>query len=64
MLVGRRKDREIAGMWLGMFLGPIGFVITLFLKDETMRACNRCGSSVKKSATKCKYCHSELVDIS
>lgn len=34
LLVGRYKKRPRTGFWLGLLLGPIGWIITLLLADE------------------------------
>ena len=59
-LCGRQRGREDAGSALGLFLGPLGWAITLYLSD-TRPQCPHCASPVlSPAATVCACCTRDL----
>lgn len=72
VMIGSSKGRSGAGFALGFLLGPLGVIITLFLKPDTakveeealgsggMRKCPFCAELVKTEALVCKHCQRNL----
>jgi len=56
--IGSLKFRGSAGFWLGLFLGPLGWIIAAV--QEYPRRCPFCQRGVPDSATVCKGCGREL----
>lgn len=59
MFIGRTRGRGASGFWLGLFLGPIGWIITLLLPREGRR-CPFCREVVADDATACPHCQREI----
>lgn len=54
-LIGYRAGRAADGAILGILLGPVGWLITLFLKDLRFK-CPFCAEIVQPMAKKCPHC--------
>jgi len=57
-LIGNRRERGWLGGFLGLFLGPIGWIIALFL-DYPYR-CPFCQGGVPKGSQVCQKCGREF----
>lgn len=53
-IIGGWKGRRRLGMALGFFLGPIGWMVLLFLSP--VQKCPRCRASIPTDAVVCMYC--------
>jgi hypothetical protein len=59
--IGDSRGRREQGMLLSIFLGPVGWIVLLFLPD-TRRRCPHCASVVPvASATVCSRCTRDLI---
>ena len=45
--------------FIGILLGPLGWIITLLLPEEGARCCE-CGGVIASGVKKCKHCGSDL----
>jgi hypothetical protein len=64
-LIGKWKGRGTAGLWLGLLLGVIGWVIVAVLPDSERvtgpaRRCPFCAEVVLPAAVVCKHCHRDI----
>lgn len=60
MLIGRDKGQANLGMLLGLFLGPLGWLITGFLPNRKWR-CPHCQGVVPSQfVTRCKNCGGDI----
>ena len=57
--IGSTKQNAGMGLILGMFLGPIGWLIVLLLPGHG-RKCPECLGEVPQGASRCKHCGSKL----
>lgn len=68
-----RGGNSRAGFWLGMLFGPLGVLISFFLKDErelelrdphdgARKRCPDCAESVRAEAKICRFCRHEFAD--
>jgi predicted amidophosphoribosyltransferase len=69
---GSNSGKKGIGFALGLFLGPIGWIIALYLKTdsekleeikrktENLKNCPNCAELVKKEASVCKHCGNDL----
>jgi hypothetical protein len=58
-LIGQLKGRAGAGMFFGLLLGPIGWLIVA-VGPNLMPKCPECGGVIVEGARKCKNCGSVL----
>jgi hypothetical protein len=58
-IIGNLVGRRIAGFVLGVFLGPLGWLIVAVLPEEGRR-CLWCKGVIPDRATKCMHCGSDL----
>ena len=58
--IGRSKQREGAGAFYGLILGPLGWVIMILLPNAGQK-CPHCGGMAKKGAMVCCHCGRDLV---
>ena len=71
-MIGSSKGKGGAGLALGIFLGPLGVLITLFLKADTdkveataiesgeSKKCPFCSELIKVDAVVCRFCGRDL----
>lgn len=59
LIIGKSKERGCAGFFLGLLLGPIGWIIVACLSDDRPR-CPECLGIVNDYAKKCQNCGTEL----
>ena len=58
-LIGRSRGRIGSGVFWGVLFGPLGWLITAFLKDLRPK-CPLCGSAVKPGVSRCAHCGGEI----
>jgi hypothetical protein len=58
LLIGAQRGRAAFGAIMGLFLGPIGCLITAAM-GSTYR-CPRCKGTIQKGAQLCPHCRSVL----
>ena len=58
-LAGRVRGREVDGILLGIFLGPLGWLIVLCREDARPK-CTECLGVVIEGARKCLHCGSDI----
>lgn len=58
--IGHNKGRDVFGLLLGLFFGPIGLIVILLASDPREK-CPHCGGYVNKNVTCCCHCGRELV---
>ncbi|TVR94393.1 MAG: zinc ribbon domain-containing protein [Spirochaetaceae bacterium] len=71
-MIGSSKGKGGAGLALGIFLGPLGVLIALFLKADTQKVeataiqsgeskkCPFCSELIKVDAVVCRFCGRDL----
>jgi hypothetical protein len=55
-LIGSRKGNPVAGLLMGILLGPLGVVIALLSGDKNRAPCMHCAELILKKATICPHC--------
>ncbi len=58
--IGNKKGQPGAGFFLGLLLGPIGWLIIALSKDKNKKPCPFCKEPTHKDATVCSHCQKEL----
>ena len=58
MLIGGNKNAEVAGVFLGVLLGPIGLLIAAIVDNRHM--CPQCGVRLNGTPAICPGCSDEL----
>jgi predicted amidophosphoribosyltransferase len=58
--IGGSKGKATEGFLLGAALGPIGWIITLFLDYD--RKCPYCRGGIPENANVCKHCGKDLLN--
>jgi len=59
MLIGQRKGRAGAGLFFGMLLGPIGWLVVALgpsRQDLMSVACPHCGGRLPIEQEQCEHC--------
>lgn len=54
-VIGQKKGQPVGGFFLGVLLGPIGWIIAYMAKAGT-RTCPDCAERVIDKAKVCKHC--------
>jgi hypothetical protein len=57
--IGRSKGRPEAGLWWGLLLGVIGWIVVAIGPDLRPK-CPECGGTVVAGARRCKNCGSDI----
>ena len=58
-LIGQRKGRPLAGLWWGLLLGPIGWLLVYLgpdLNQPKAVTCPFCGGALPVNQAKCNHC--------
>lgn len=55
---GRARD----GFWLGLFFGPLGWIVGLLLPESGPR-CRFCLAVVAVGSTRCRHCGAEIARV-
>ncbi len=58
-LIGRVKQRPLAGVIYALLLGPLGWLIVAVVPGGGKK-CPRCAETVKREAKVCKHCQADL----
>lgn len=61
MCFGTTKGHPWAGFFLGLFFGPLGWILVLLLPKEGLR-CPYCCEVVHPNAVICPHCRSDISD--
>lgn len=56
--IGVSRKRPIDGAVVGFILGPIGWLLMLFLFADERPRCPACGGVVNEGYAKCRHCGS------
>jgi hypothetical protein len=59
ILIGNGKHRAFSGFVWSLLFGPLGWLITICLKDLGRRCCY-CDEVVQQNASICPHCHSSI----
>ena len=58
-IIGQSKGRTGAGAFLGLLLGPIGWLVVAVGPNMKLK-CPLCGGVIVEGAIKCKNCGSDI----
>lgn len=56
------RGRPTAGFWLGLLLGPVGWLLVFALADLRPK-CLRCKGALGRGALRCMHCGYDLVQV-
>ena len=59
-VIGQTRNNGGGGFFLGLLLGPIGWIIVLMMDDPTMKPCPTCKGKCPGDATRCQHCGVEF----
>lgn len=54
------KGRDLAGLLLGLFLGPLGLLLIFAISDKRPK-CPECRSALNAGARKCSKCGASIL---
>src|ERR1035438_6839065 len=59
-LIGICKNRTSEGVWLGMLLGPLGWIIVTVMPKGAAAKCPHCHGGGDGTAAVCKHCGRDM----
>lgn len=59
-LIGQYKARARAGFWLGLLIGPFGWLIVLLLPHANYIKCPHCGGELPRRQPECAHCKNRV----
>lgn len=60
LLIERSYKADVPGFALGVFLGPLGWLVTWLMCFSNRPKCPACRGAVDPAATICRHCRSPL----
>lgn len=61
-MIGSLRGRSVAGFWLGLVFGPLGWCIAFTLADRRPK-CPACKGVIDPGSIRCPHCRYDLVQI-